>query len=56
MDLVKITCYGKVEVMDRQKAMAKYRECIDWSEGSERERYVNIFLGLLDGLKEVNDD
>ena len=56
MDKVKITCYGKTDVMERKDAMNYYRDCIDNSEGSERERYMNIFLGLLDGLTEVNDE
>lgn len=56
MDKVKITCYGKTEIMERSKAMKFYREAADWSEGSERERYVNILFGLMDGLNEVSDD
>ena len=55
MDMVKITCYGKTETMERNEAMKFYRECADWSEGCERERYVNILFGLMDGLKEVSD-
>lgn len=56
MDLVKITCYRKTETMERSKAMKFYRECADNSEGSERDRYVNILFGLMDGLKEVSDE
>ena len=55
MDKVKITCYGKTDVMERNDAIKFYRDCMDHSEGCERERYVNIFLGLIDGLSEVND-
>ena len=55
MDKVKITCYGKTGTMERSEAMKFYRECADMSEGSERERYVNILFGLMDGLSEVND-
>ena len=54
-DMVKITCYGKTETMERSNAMKFYREAADWSEGSERERYVNILFGLMDGLSEVDD-
>ena len=56
MDKVKITCYGKTDVMERSKAIRFYRDCMDNSEGCERERYVNIFLGLIDGLTEVSDE
>lgn len=56
MDKVKITCYGKTETMERKKAIQFYRECIANSEGSERERYVNIFMGLVDGLSKVSDE
>lgn len=56
MDKVKITCYGKTEIMDRFEACQFYREGILNSDGSERERYVNILMGLLDGLDEVSDE
>ena len=56
MDKVKITCYGVTSMMERKEAIKFYRECADWSEGSERERYVNILFGLMDGLNEVSDE
>lgn len=56
MDKVKITCYGKTETMERKAALKFYREAADCSEGSERERYVNIIFGLIDGLTEVSDE
>ena len=56
MDIVNITCYGKTEKMERSKAIKFYRECADYSEGSERERYVNILFGLMDGLTNVSDE
>ena len=55
-DLVKITCYRRTEVMERKDAIAKYLEAMAWSDGSERDRYVNIYLGLISGEKEVSDD
>lgn len=55
MDIVEITCYGKTEMMERNEAIRFYREGADCSEGSERERYVNILFGLMDGLSEVSD-
>ncbi len=55
MDLVKITCYGEVEVVERKKALSFYLDAMRNSEGSERDRYTNIYIGLLDGLDVVTD-
>ncbi len=55
MDKVKITCYGKTEVMERKEAVAFYSEGVAQCEGSEKERYANIVIGLLNGAKEVSD-
>ncbi len=54
--MVQITCYGRTESMERNKALKFYRDCADHSEGSERDRYVNILFGLMDGLSEVCDE
>lgn len=54
-DNVKITCYGDTETMKRGEAINFYQECIDGSDGHERERYVNIVIGLNQGLMEVDD-
>lgn len=56
MDKVKITCYGRTETMERKEALRFYRECAEGSEGSERDRYVSILFGLMDGLNEVTDE
>ena len=55
-DMVTITCYGKTEQMSRKDAIGKYLECIAWSEGSERDRYTNIYLGLISGETNVCDE
>lgn len=54
-DLVKIINYNKERIMERNAAIQFYLECMMCSEGAERERYVKIYLGLLQGLKEVAD-
>lgn len=54
-DLVKIICYNKEQYMERQEAIKFYLECMMCSEGAERDRYVNIYLGLIQGRKEVRD-
>ena len=56
MDKVKITCYGKTEIMDRNEAMKLYREGIACCDGSEKERYATILCGLMAGQKEVSDE
>jgi len=54
-DIVYVTCYGKREKYKRQDAIDFYLKAMRCSEGSERERYTNVYLGLLDGLTEVSD-
>lgn len=56
MDIVNVTCYGKTERMERQKAINKFAEAIAWSDGSEKERYANILVGLLSGSTDVSDE
>lgn len=55
-DLVEITCYGKKEVRKRWNAIMFYTEAEACSEGSERERYLNILEGLHAGLKKISDE
>ena len=38
-----------------KKALKFYRECANFSEGAEHERYCNIILDLLDGKKVAHD-
>ena len=55
-DEVEITCYGKKETMKRQEAIAFYREAMEGSDGCEKERYTNIYLGLMSGATVVLDE
>lgn len=44
---VTVICYGKTQVWDsREEAKAFYLDAIANSDGSEKERYTNIFLDL----------
>lgn len=44
---VTVICYGKKQVWDsREEARAFYLDAIANSDGSEKERYTNIFLDL----------
>ena len=55
-DAVKVTCYGKTEVMERKDAIKEFFEGMMCCEGSERERYTNIYCQLVEGLNEVYDE
>lgn len=50
-------CYCKAFAFpSRKDALAYYREGAKWSEGSERDRYVNICLALIAGETFAADD
>ena len=56
LDSVKVTCYGVTKVWgDRQDAIKHFLEAMAYCEGSERERYTNIYLQLIDGCTECID-
>lgn len=55
-EMVVIECYHSQERMKRKDAIRKYKQAMECSEGSERDRYVNIFLQLLDGETECSDE
>ena len=59
-DSVKITCYGVTKIWnDRQSAIKEFREGMMCCDGSERERYTNIYLQLISGYTEcvdINDE
>ena len=52
---VKVTCYGETETMTRGEAIDEYYEGMLFCEGSEGERYKNIYLQLMEGYTEVSD-
>jgi len=48
--MVTVKCYGKEEKWaSRQEAMNFYVEGMMCCEGSERDRYVNIYCDLVEG-------
>ena len=56
LDSVMVTCYGESELWDTRKEAADfYMQAIMACEGAERERYLNIYAGLYQGLTEVTD-
>lgn len=54
-ETVTITCYNKTEEMKRKDAIDFYLEGMMACEGSEAERYTNIYLQLLEGEIVCND-
>ena len=54
-DMVSVTCYGQTRTMTRKEAIDRYLEAMQFSEGSERDRYCTIYFQLLDGEIECSD-
>lgn len=53
---VSVKCYRKVEKMTRAEALKTYYDGMICCDGSESERYANIFSQLLAGEKFVSDE
>ena len=55
-DGVKTVCYGKVQEWDdRSEARNFFLNAMMNSEGAERERYANIYFGLVRGQDYCTD-
>ena len=54
-DFVTIICYGQPEIMRRDEAIDKYYEGMMFCEGSERDRYTEIYCQLMEGNKVCTD-
>ncbi|MBO7462004.1 MAG: hypothetical protein J6T96_05365 [Bacteroidales bacterium] len=54
---IKTVCYGETKIWNsRQDAINFFADGIVCSEGSERERYVNIYCKLLEGETYCTDE
>lgn len=54
--MVKTICYGKEECFEtREEALQFFCKCAAWSDGAEKERYMNIVLDLLAGKTVATD-
>ena len=56
---IKITCYGQTKEYaesERENLRKEFIENILWSEGAERDRYVNILMGLECGDNDITDE
>lgn len=50
-------CYGKVDTWtSREEAKAFFLQAMAGSDGSERERYTNIYIQLCMGMTECSDE
>lgn len=54
-EIITVRCYYKEKKMTRAKALKLYREGYECCEGSEKERYSEILMDLMDG-KDYCDD
>ena len=55
--MVIVICYGKEEKWEsRKEAIKYYKEGIACCEGSERDRYCNIYYDLVSGKDICTDD
>ena len=52
---VSVTCYNKTKTMTRGEAISMYYEGMLCCEGSEGERYTNIYWQLMEGFTKVSD-
>ena len=52
---VEITCYGVTRTWKKKEALQAYLEFMATSEGAERDRYVTIYLQLMEGKTQCSD-
>lgn len=55
-DMVEITCYGTTKLYERQQAIKEFRIAMQVCEGSEKERYANIYCELVRGKNKISDE
>lgn len=56
-EIIEVTCYGEKEIWhDRKKALNFYLQAMASSEGSERNRYTNIYFDLMSGKDKCCDE
>ena len=55
-DIVTVLCYNKEKQYTRAEALKEFREGMIYCDGSERDRYTSVYLGLEAGLSYVDDE
>lgn len=54
---IRCSCYDEIkEFDDKEKALKFFLDCMNCSEGSEQNRYTQIFLQLCEGHTFCSDD
>lgn len=57
MERITTICYGKKDTwQSREEALAFFLQAMVGSEGSEQERYSNIYLQLCLGMTQCSDE
>ena len=57
LDSVTVICYGQSKLWDdRKEAKQFYLEAMNSTEGSERERYTNIYCDIISGKEVCTDE
>ena len=54
-DIVTVLCYNREKRYKRSEALKEFRECMLYCDGSERDRYTSVYMGLEEGLSYVDD-
>lgn len=55
-DKITIILYGRKSIMSREEAKEEMIECMMNSEGCERDRYLNVYMQLLEGKTLCSDE
>ena len=55
LSVVKVICGENQDIMDRGEAIEFYYDAMMSSEGSEKERYTNVYCKLMMGAKVASD-
>lgn len=57
MEQITTICYGKTDTwQSREEALAFFLQAMAGSEGSEHDRYANIYVQLCLGMTECSDE
>lgn len=57
MERITTICYGKKDTWEsREEAKAFFLQAMAGSEGSEQQRYTNIYIQLCMGMNECSDE
>ena len=55
-EMVEVTWYGTTKLYERQQAIREFRIAMQVCEGSEKERYANIYCELVRVENKISDE